>query len=104
MKVAAQPVKRKLREGAGKGYIGSYGAHYNILVSVNFLQNVLDDSKDAEVSSHYTGGNIYGDSNAEIYTSVNAKYLSTDYLVAQTAKSYGTGKDISEATELIIIF
>lgn len=93
LKLAAQPVKRKLREGAGKGYIGSYGAHYNILVSVNFMQKVLDESKDAEVSSHYTGGNIYGDSNAEIYTSVNAKYLSTDYLVAQTAKSYGTTLD-----------
>ncbi len=57
------------------------------------MQKVLDESKDAEVSSHYTGGNIYGDSNAEIYTSVNAKYLSTDYLVAQTAKSYGTTLD-----------
>lgn len=93
LKLAAQPVKRKLREGAGKGYIGSYGVHYNILVSDNFMQKVLDESKDAEVSSHYTGGNVYGDSSAEIYTSVNAKYLSTDYLVAQTAKAYGTTLD-----------
>lgn len=93
LKLAAQPVQRKLREGAGKGYIGSYGAHYNILVSDNFMQKVLDESKDAEVSSHYTGGNVYGDSSAEVYTSVNAKYLSTDYLVAQTAKGYGTALD-----------
>ena len=57
------------------------------------MQKVLEESKDAEVSSHYTGGNGYGDSNAEIYTSVNAKYLSTDYLVAQTAKDYGTTLD-----------
>ena len=57
------------------------------------MQKVLDESKDAEVSSHYTGGDIYGDSSAEIYTSVNAKYLSTDYLVAQTAKAYGTTLD-----------
>lgn len=93
LKLVAQPVQRKLREGAGKGYIGSYGAHYNILVSDNFMQKVLDESKDAEVSSHYTGGNVYGDSSAEVYTSVNAKYLSTDYLVAQTAKGYGTALD-----------
>ena len=57
------------------------------------MQKVLDESKNAEVSSHYTGGDIYGDSSAEIYTSVNAKYLSTDYLVAQTAKAYGTTLD-----------
>lgn len=93
LKLVAQPVQRKLREGAGKGYIGSYGAHYNILVSDNFMQKVLDESKDAEVSSHYTGGNVYGDSSAEVYTSVNAKYLSTDYMVAQTAKGYGTALD-----------
>ena len=93
LKLATQPVKQKLRERAGKGYIGSYGAHYNILVSDNFMQKVLDESKDAEISSHYTGGNVYGDSSAEVYTFVNAKYLSTDYLVAQTAKGYGTALD-----------
>ncbi len=93
LQLSTQPIKRKLREEAGKGYIGGYGAHYNILVSDNFMQKVLDESKDAWISSHYTGGDVYGNSNAEIYTSVNAKYLSTDYLVAQTAKEYGTTLD-----------
>lgn len=93
LQLATQPIKRKLREEAGKGYIGSYGAHYNILVSDHFMQKVLDESKDAWISSHYTGGDVYGNSNAEVYTSVNAKYLSTDYVVAQTAKEYGTTLD-----------
>lgn len=71
-------------------FVGNRAANYNILVSNKFLQKVLSESKpDRHIAFHYMTGRPYGDTNMNIYTSSNASYLSTDYVVADTVQKYG---------------
>ena len=71
-------------------YIGNRNSYYNVLVSRNFIQKVLDESiQDRMLAPGLTTGEIYGDTHANLYTTTNASYLSTDSVVADVAQRNG---------------
>lgn len=83
-------------EGKNHKNLASTGYRpYTILCSEKFIDRMLKEAEPGYLCSKYLTGDNFTYTDAGVYTTINAGYLSTDYVIADISAEYGIRMDNS---------